>query len=66
MSSFSRNLKSVDEVAEERRWSPKRVRRLICEGLPVVKIGRQRLINDTTLDQYLQKREAPRFGSPTP
>ncbi len=59
MSSFSKNLKSVDEIAEERCWSPKRVRRLIGEGLPVVQIGRQQLINDNTLDHYLREREAP-------
>jgi hypothetical protein len=59
MSNFSKNLKSVDQVAKERHWSPKRVRTLIGEGLPVVKIGRQNLINDNTLDQYLHEREAP-------
>jgi len=60
MSSFSKNLKSVDAVAKERRWSPKRVRKLIGDGLPVVKIGRQNLINNDTLDGYLRDREAPR------
>jgi len=39
-------------------WSPKRVRMLIDDGLPIVRIGRQMLINDQTLDQYLQEREA--------
>ena len=60
MPSFSKNLKSVDQIAEERDWSPKRVRTLIGEGLPVVKIGRQSLIYEDTLDQYLHEREAPR------
>jgi len=31
---------------------------LIDDGLPIVRIGRQMLINDQTLDQYLQEREA--------
>jgi len=59
MPTFSNNLKSVDEKAEELDWSPKRVRKLIGEGLPVVKIGRQHLINDDTLNQFLRDREAP-------
>ena len=59
MKNFSKNLKSVDQIANERDWSPKRVRYLIGEGLPVVKIGRQSLIHDNTLDQYLLEREAP-------
>ena len=59
MINFSKNLKSVDQIAEERDWSPKRIRTLIGEGLPVVKIGRQSLIYDGTLDQYLLEREAP-------
>jgi hypothetical protein len=57
MLNFSKNLKSVGQVAEERDWSPKRVRTLIEEGLPVVKIGRQSLIYDGTLDQFLHARE---------
>jgi excisionase family DNA binding protein len=60
MSNFSKKLKSVDQIAKKRRWSPKRVRALISEGLPVVKIGRQCLIYEDTLDQYLHEREAPR------
>jgi hypothetical protein len=59
MLNFSKNLKSVDQIAEERHWSPKRVRNLIGEGLPVVKIGRQSLIHENTLDQYLHELEAP-------
>jgi hypothetical protein len=59
MSSFSKNLQSVDEIAKERNWSPKRVRALIGDGLPVVRIGRQNLINLDTLDLYLQGRETP-------
>ena len=59
MSNFSKKLKSVDQIAKKRRWSPKRVRTLIREGLPVVKIGRQSLIYEDTLDQYLHEREAP-------
>jgi hypothetical protein len=59
MSNYSKNLKSVRQTAEERRWSPKRVRTLIGEGLPVVKIGRQSLIHDDTLDRFLQEREGP-------
>ena len=58
MSSFSKSLKSIKETAEEYNWSPKRVRALIDEGLPFVRIGRQMLINGHTLDQYLQEREA--------
>jgi hypothetical protein len=65
MPNYSKNLKSVDQIAKERRWSTKRVRTLIGEGLPVVKIGRQSLINDDTLDQYLQEREAP-YPPPVP
>ncbi len=60
MSNYSKNLKSVDQVAEARDWSPKRVRTLIGEGLPVVKIGRQSLIHEDTLDRFLQEREAPK------
>ena len=59
MLNSSKNLKSVDQIAKERSWSPKRVRALIGEGLPVVKIGRQNLIYEDTLDQYLHDREAP-------
>jgi len=55
----SLNLKSVDETAVDRNWSPKRVRKLITEGLPVVTIGRQNFINAETLDQFLQDREKP-------
>ena len=62
MYSFSKNLKSIDETAKERGWSPKRVRKLISDGLPVVEIGRQSLINDQTLDDYLRNREAPRVS----
>jgi hypothetical protein len=57
MLNFSKNLKSVGQIAEERDWSPKRIRTLIEEGLPVVKIGRQNLIYDGTLDQFLHARE---------
>jgi hypothetical protein len=57
--SFSSDLKSVQDIAEDRGWSPKRVRRLICEGLPVVKIGRQSLVNQCTLDRFLEERQAP-------
>jgi hypothetical protein len=59
MLNYSKNLKSINQIAEDRDWSPKRVRTLICEGLPIVKIGRQSLIHDDTLDQFLQEREAP-------
>jgi hypothetical protein len=59
MLNFSKNLKSVEQAAKERHWSPKRIRTLIVEGLPVVKIGRQCLIHDDTIDQYLREREAP-------
>lgn len=55
--SFSTNLKSVDETAVGRNWSPKRVRKLVTEGLPFVQIGRQKFINSDTLDQYLKERE---------
>ena len=57
MNAFTAKLKSVDEKARELNWSPKRVRALIREGLPVVKIGRQHLINDDSFDQYLHKRQ---------
>jgi excisionase family DNA binding protein len=60
MLNYSKNLKSVDQIAKELGWSPKRVRTLIGEGLPVVKLGRQSLIYEDTLDQYLHEREAPR------
>jgi hypothetical protein len=60
MSNYSKSLKSVDQIAKEHRWSPKRVRTLIEEGLPVVRIGRQNLINDHTFDRFLQNREASR------
>ena len=55
--SFSANLKSVDETAIERNWPPKRVRKLILEGLPFVMIGRQKLINSDSLDRFLKNRE---------
>ena len=55
--SFSKNLKSVDQIAAERKWPPKRIRRLIDEGLPTVKIGRQNFINSMTLDRFLKDRE---------
>lgn len=59
MSSFSENLRTIKEIAKQNSWSPKRVRSLIGDGLPVVKIGRQSLINIETLDRYLQGREVP-------
>jgi hypothetical protein len=62
MPPFSRSLKSVDEIATERGWSSKRVRKLISDGLPVVEIGRQSLISDQTLDNYLRNLEAPRVA----
>jgi hypothetical protein len=49
--------KSVDETAVERNWPPKRVRKLIDEGLPTVKIGRQNFIFADTLDKFLKMRE---------
>lgn len=52
-------LKSVDETAVARNWPPKRVRKLIAEGLPVVTIGRQKFVNSETLDQFLRDREEP-------
>ena len=55
---FSNNLKSVDETAADHNWSPKRIRRLIHEGLPTVKVGRQNFINSETLDQFLKDRES--------
>lgn len=58
--SFSSELKSVRETADARGWSHKRVRLLIREGLPVVQIGRQALINQRTLDHFLEGREAPK------
>jgi hypothetical protein len=54
---FSANLRSVDKTASERNWPPKRVRKLIAEGLPFVLIGRQKFINSETLDQFLKNRE---------
>lgn len=48
---------TVDEIAERQRWSTKRVRQLIHQGLPTVRIGRQHLINTKTLDTYLRERE---------
>ncbi len=63
MNDYSRNLKSVDDIAKERNWSTKRVRKLIQEGLPVVQIGRQSLISPETLDEYLSDREAPKTVS---
>lgn len=60
--SFSSELHGVKEIANECGWSPKRVRLLIREGLPVVKIGRQSLINLHTLDGFLREREAPAAG----
>ena len=62
--SFSENLRSVDQVAIERGWSPKRIRSLIREGLPVVPIGRQRLVNLETLDRFLAAREAAVASGP--
>lgn len=57
MISFSQNLCSVNETAKKLRWSTKRVRCLIKQGLPVVQIGRQSLINQETLDDYLRNLE---------
>jgi hypothetical protein len=54
---FSEDLKSIDETAVVRNWPPKRVRKLIAEGLPTVRIGRQRFINSDTLDEFLKARE---------
>jgi hypothetical protein len=66
MLNFSKNLKSVGQIAEDRDWSPKRVRTLIDEGLPVVKIGRQSLIYGGTLDQFLSARETSISPNPKP
>ena len=60
---FSSDLKSIQETADERGWSHKRIRLLIREGLPVVQIGRQALINQRTLDHFLKDREAPRHNA---
>jgi hypothetical protein len=57
MLDYTKSLKSVDQIAEENDWSPNRVRTLIHEGLPVVKIGRQNLISERTFDRFLQERE---------
>lgn len=65
MSNFSTQLKSVDQIAEEHSWSTKRVRSLISDGLPVVTIGRQSLINVDTFNRYLQDRENPKTGCAT-
>ena len=63
---FSENLKSVDETAVERNWSPKRVRKLIALGLPTVKIGKQDFVNSDTLDKYLRTREKPAAPANSP
>jgi hypothetical protein len=62
MPTFTENLQSVDQTAVRNGWSPKRVRTLIRDGLPVVTIGRQSLINPETLETYLREREAPKAG----
>jgi len=56
MANFSNRLKSIEDKAKEYDWSPRRIRTLVEEGLPVVEIGRQSLINDDTFDQYLKDR----------
>jgi hypothetical protein len=66
MLNYTKSLKSVDQIAQESDWSPKRVRTLILEGLPVVKIGRQSLICERTLDRFLQEREKSIRADRTP
>jgi hypothetical protein len=56
---FSTELRSINETADSLNWPPKRVRRLIDEGLAIVKIGRQNFINAKTLDEFLKDREGP-------
>ena len=63
---FSINLKSIDETAAARNWPPKRVRRLIDEGLPTVRIGRQRFINSNTLDEFVKARETSASDASAP
>ena len=54
---ISEQLESVAETANRTGWSENRVRRLIHEGLPTIKIDRQHLINPKTLDDFLLARE---------
>ena len=51
---------SIKETAKIRNWADKRIRFLIHNGLPTVKIGRQDLIYPDTLDAYLRDLEKPR------
>lgn len=55
---ISEQLESVTETANRTGWSENRVRRLIKEGLPTIKIDRQHLINPETLDDFLLARES--------
>jgi hypothetical protein len=55
---------SVSETAEAHGWSRKRVYRLIHEGCPTIRIGRQHLIFPNSLDQFLRQREVPGHKDP--
>ena len=57
---------SIKETAKIRNWADKRIRFLIHNGLPTVKIGRQDLIYPDTLDAYLRDLEKPRNGRSAP